>query len=224
MDASTKACYINVGYGHWYPQGSDRLMQSMNYHGWNWNALVWKNDYPHRGYPTDCVYNIKAAAFEEALIRGFSHVMWLDCSFWAIKDPNPIMDIIDTDGYYLIENGQNCAQECSDKCLQYFGVTRDEAEQMQMCSSGILGINYNNPIGKEFITRWMKAAKDGIFSGSRFHDGQSKDPRFLHHRQDQSAASIILNQLGMKLHKFGDHVSYYSEKMTDTTIFSIRGM
>lgn len=224
MESTSKVCVINAAMGHWYPSGQDRLFQSLNYHGWNWHLLGWKNDWPRYNYPSDCVYNIKAAAFEEAISRGYTHILWLDCSVWAVKNPNPIMDIINDKGYYLIENGMNCAQECSDRCLSYFGVSRDEAEQMKMCSSGVMGINYTNPTARDFINRFIKAAHDGVFSGSRFHDNQSSDPRFLHHRQDQSAASIILNQQGMKLHKLGEHVSYYSESMSESTIFSIRGM
>jgi hypothetical protein len=109
--------------------------------------------------------------------------------------------------------------------LDYFNVSRDLAETWKIASTSIFGINITNPIGKEFIDRFLQSAKDGVFDGSRLHDGQSKDYRFLHHRQDQSAASIILNQLECKIHEPGDLSMYAGNYMIpESVIFLMRGM
>lgn len=222
MESSNKACIINVALGGWYPQGQNRLVKSLNFHGWNWDVLTW-TDWPNDNYDKSCPYNVKAAAFEEAINQGYTHILWLDCSVWAVKDPNPIMDIINNEGYYIGQSGYNCAQTCSDKCLDYFEVTRDEAETMMDCHSGVMGVYTSNPTAKEFIEKFIQAGKDGAFLGSRLHNGQSEDPRFLFHRQDQSAASIISSKLEMKLSIFGEMVAYYPEKI-DNVIFALRGM
>jgi hypothetical protein len=185
--------------------------------------MTWK-DWPNSNFDKSCNYNVKAAAFQEAIENDFTHILWLDSSVWAVKDPNPIMDIINEEGYYFWANGYNCAQECSDKCLEYFGITRDEAEKMPVASTSMFGVNITNPIGQEFIERWIQSALDGVFYGSRFHDNQSQDPRFLWHRQDQSAASIILNQLGCKIHAPGQYSSYYEPVLPESVLFTMRGM
>lgn len=225
MESHIKACIINAAIGGWYPQGQKRLVRSLVHHGFNWEILTW-DKWPNNNFDKSCNYNVKAAAFEEAIEKGFTHILWLDCSVWAIKDPNPIFDIINHDGYYFWSNGYNCAQECSDKCLEYFGVSRDLAETWKVASTSMFGLNITNPVGMEFVHRFIQSARDGVFSGSRFHDGQSSDPRFLHHRQDQSAASIILNQLGCKIHTPGEFSWYYNEQgpIPEEVIFVMRGM
>ena len=224
MESKIKACIINAALGSWYPQGQKRLKQSLIYHGFNWDILTW-NNWPNNNYNKDCNYNVKAAAFEEAISQGYTHILWLDASVWAIKDPNPIFDIINEDGYYFWSNGYNCAQECSDDCLDYFEVDRDLAETWKIASTSMFGVNITNPVGIEFIDRFIQSAKDRVFEGSRFHDGQSLDYRFMHHRQDQSAASIILNQLGCKIHDAGTYSMYAgSYEIPESVIYLMRGM
>lgn len=223
MESGVKACIINVAIGGWYPKGQERLRRSLIHHGFNHDIFMW-DEWPNNNFDKSCPYNIKAAALQEAINMGYSHILWLDASVWAVSDPNRIFDIINHEGYYIGNSGYNCAQSCNDKCLKYFGITRDEAEHIPDCASGILGLHLGNPKGREFANRWIKAAKDGAFSGSRNHDNQSNDPRFLFHRQDQSAASLIAHSLGMNLTPFGSVVAYYEKQLDDNTIFTLRGM
>lgn len=222
MESHKKACVINVGIGSWYPKGQQRLVRSLDMHGWNWDILTW-TDWPNNNFDKACIYNAKAAAFEETIKQGYTHILWMDCSMWVIGDPNKMMDIINDEGYYIGMSGFNCANVCSDRCLQYFGVDRDTAETYPDGQTGCFGVNLENPIAKEFINTWLKAAKDKVFHGSREHDNQSSDPRFMFHRQDQACASVIANKLGMKLTPFGQLVSYYPADL-DKVIFTCRGM
>jgi hypothetical protein len=141
----------------------------------------------------------------------------------CLKHPGEIFDAINKDGVYCESNGYNAAQECSDKCLHYYEITRDEAEQIPMCSSGMLGIDLSHKRGISFYEMFLQAAVDGIFTGSRFHDNQSYDSRFMHHRQDQSAASIILYKLGYKPYELGNYLAY-SGSVNDKTIFLCQGL
>lgn len=225
MDASIKHCIINIGWGAWYPKGTDRLKRSLIHHGFNGDILTFKNELPPntpKNFGTP--YNLKAYLLKHAMDLGYTHIMWLDCSVWAIKDPNQIFDIINSEGWYFWDSGYNCAQTCSDKCLDYFGVTRDQAETVKDCSSSMFGLNLNNPKAYQFAVQWIQAMKDGVFEGSREHDNQSKDPRFLFHRQDQSAASMLIHKLEMDMHEPGVYSCYYEPNPNDSVIFQMRGM
>lgn len=222
MDCLKKQCIINASNGAgWFSTGTKRLKNSLIHHGYTGDILTWDN-WPNDFFDKSNPYHVKAAAFAHAIDNGYTHILWLDCSVWAIKDPNPIFDLINDKGYYMWSSGFNCAQTCSDKCLEYFGVSRNEAEKMEDCSSSMLGVNLESDIGKEFIQRWIISAQAGIWNGSREHDHQSADPRFLFHRQDQSAASIIANQLGMKYTNGISH--YYTPNPPESVIFLMRGI
>jgi len=207
-----KTCVVN---GHtnigWYPQGTKRLVESLEKVGFDGDVLTYEG-FPNDTYDKTNPYNIKASVIEDALNKGYTQILWLDCSVWVVRNPSDIFSNIYNYGYYFFRSGFTAAQTCSDKCLEYFNVDRDTAEKYMDCSSGIFGFNYNHNDGKKFIDYWLKAAKDNVFDGSRLHDNQSSDSRFLFHRQDQSAATMIINKLGLKMFDPNIHCQYYNEK------------
>lgn len=223
-----KNVIINAAVGGWYPKGQKRLIDSLIHHGYAGDILKWTNEWPNGNYNGANPYEIKASALEQAINAGYTHILWVDCSMWAIKNPQPIFNILINEPIYVETNGYNCSQECSDASIEYFGITRDEAEKLPMCSSGLLGINYSNPLGKQFADEWIQAAKNGAFNGSREHANQSEDERFLHHRQDQSIASLIMNKLGIKMRTLGTHFAYYpgiyGTEQNNNTIFFCQGI
>lgn len=220
---------VNAGVNHWYPKGSERLRKSICETSPSVETLIYSG-FPNDVFVKSNPYNIKASAIFEAakrIIGGFKEsFLWADCSVWAIKDISPIFDIIERDGYYLLSSGYNAAQTCSDKCLDYFGITRDEAENIPDSSTMVFGLDLNTKIGEDFFIKFIRASYDGVFNGSREHDNQSQDPRFLFHRQDQSAATCIAHKLGMKLHSFGEHVAYDQDGVTqpESVVMLARGM
>ncbi len=224
MDSQVRHCIINASNGNgWYPRGTKRLKESLIHHGFNGDVLTWY-DFPNDEFEKSNPYNIKASAFLEAIRMGYSKILWLDCSVWAIKDPNPIFDVINEEGYYFWKSGYNCAQTCSDACLDYFGITRDLAETFTDCSTSMFGVNMDNPDAKSFIEDWLQSARDGQFGGSRLHDNQSHDKRFLFHRQDQSCASILANMRDFYMYSGNHFSSYYQKDQPETVIFTMRGM
>lgn len=221
---------VNAGVNHWYPKGSERLRKSICETSPSVDTVIY-GDFPNQLVDKSNPYNIKASALYDVRVNYFTRnnhpvFLWADCSVWAIKDISPIFDIIERDGYYLLSSGYNAAQTCSDKCLDYFGFTRDEAEKIPDSSTMVFGLDLNTKIGEDFFIKFIRASYDGVFNGSREHDNQSQDPRFLFHRQDQSAATCIAHKLGMKLHSFGQHVAYDQDEVTppESVVMLARGM
>lgn len=224
----TRRIIINgfVGDG-WYSQGQDRLNESLkkynNQDVFFANELWIKNEF----YFKDCPYTIKAAAISEAIKMGYNQILWLDCSVTLLKPLNDFWKIVDKDGYYFMSGGWNCAQECNDKSLAYFGYTRDEAELIHSLWSCIFALDLRNDKAKQVCDLFLQAAKDGIFHGSRNHDNQSTDPRFKHHRQDQSVLSLAFHKVGLNIfHPPQIHMWYagMSKESLETNIFKVQGL
>ena len=217
-----KTCFINAGIGYWYPKGSDRLKGTLLDKGFPGDLLFWK-DWPCGGYDKGCIYNCKAAAFEEAINRGYTTIIWGDCSVTAVRSTTKFVERV-RHGRWLAQSGHNCAQVCTDHQLEYFGITRDEAEKMPDCASGLFGVDTGNLTSLKLIHRWIQAARDGMFNGSRFHSShESKDPRFLYGRQDQSCLSVIAGQLGIKLDTFIEFAKFKWDRDAGQT-FHLEGM
>ena len=226
MESHIKHCIINCGVNGWYPSGTKRLERSLNYVGFHGDILTWQGRYPqnsptHEEYP----YAFKIYSFDEAIAKGYTHILWLDCSVWAISNPDPVFDIINENGYYLWDSGLPVGETCNDNCLNWFNITRDEAMNIQDISTSMVGINMNNPIGSKFFNEWKRSMLSGCFRGSRLYNPEeSNDKRFRFHRQDQSAASLCAYKIGMKIHEPGKYSCYFHNEMNDSIIFTMRGM
>lgn len=212
MDLTNKKpCIINCGVGGWYKAGSERLERSLIYNGYAGDMIFWRDEYPpncpsHNDNP----YAFKIAAFREAFNRGYTNVMWLDCSFWAIQNPTHLFDIINDNGNLAFRSGYNCANTCTDALLIDVGINRDEAEKIPETATGMVGINISNPDGLKVFEYWADFCDRGLFKNSRGHNPQeSADPRFLHARQDQSAYSMALYKAGVEFN-YVDYVAYYN--------------
>lgn len=224
MELHSKPCIVSVGIGNGYAAGIDRLERSLMYNGYLGDTMFWK-DYPegcprHEG---DGQYNFKVYAFNEAFKKGYKVVLWLDASFYCIKDPMPIMDYINENGLFLFKSGYPLSATATDKLL--FGLDREDFKDVPEFATGAVGINIENPNGNSFFKRWERLMQSGYFGGSRNHDASdSTHDLFLFSRQDQSSASMVL--YGMDIRTSGEDknwVSYYPT-VTDDTILFIKGI
>jgi len=195
-------CIINVIIGNKtekqqsYAAKQGRLRNSVEKH-FDGKFLSWTG-FPNDNYNKENAYNVKAAAFEEAIRQGYTQILWLDAPMVALQDVNPLFDHIEKDGYIAVKNTSwNCAQTVSDACLEYFKVSRDDAEKIPEIATSIIGVDVKHPNGKKLIKTFIQACKDGAAAGSRFHDNQSQDPRFKFHRQDQSVFSLSAHKHGL---------------------------
>lgn len=224
-----KRCIINAYTGEgWFANGQLRLIGSLNgkkapdvdVFAFNEHHLKDSEYY----YP-DCPYTIKAAALDRAIKLGYDQILWLDCSVTAMKSLGELWELIDRDGYYFMAGGWNCAQECNDKSLEYFNYTRDEAELIHSLWSCIFALDLRNEKAKKVAELFLQAAKDKIFHGSRNHDNQSSDPRFKHHRQDQSVLSLAFHRVGLEtFHPPQIHMYYAGMgKELESNLFRVQG-
>lgn len=226
---NNKPIIICTAIGGWYPVGLDRLERSLIYNGYAGDFLFYKNVLPpnspsHEENP----YAFKIFGFREAIKRGYKIMIHIDASFWAIKNPMPIFDIINEHGIFAFKSGYNCAQTAPDNLLNAAGITRDEAEKLPEIATGITGINIENPDGKSVFNTWAEYCDLGLFKNNRLHDlNDSADPRFLHGRQDQSSFSIAVHKNNVKF-DYQDYVSYYDvnnpTKNIDKAYFFIGGI
>lgn len=228
MENIGNACIISLGYGGWYGQGVSRLERSLVFQGWAGEILTWKNELPVGcPNPNDYPYAFKVYAFEEAFKRGHRCVLWADASFWAVSNPVKIFDYISDNGLYFFKSGYMLAQTATDRLCEYAGVQREQIAEVSEFATGLIGINIDNPNGAEFFHRWRRQMLDGMFLGNREHDeADSKHPLFKFSRQDQSSASMVLHQMGIKTAgEDRDWVAYKNTNFDpERVIFFIEGL
>jgi len=223
-----KAVIISAGVNGWYPAGVRRLVRTLNFEGWGGSILTWEDYPPNCPKHDDIPYYIKIAAFEEAIKQGYTHILWVDSSFWAIKNPMPIFDLISDKGVVGFRTGYNMAETSSDAALNHFGFTRDEAELLPEIASGLCGIRTDNPDGKKVYELWKESMDLGLSRNNRVHDiNDSPDPRMKFARQDQTLWALSIHKCGLNIDDM-DFVAYYNGDKTgynkEKCIFYIGGI
>lgn len=218
-------CIINVGTDG-YAKISDRLNSSLNSVGYSGGRLIYSGRLPE-GSPThqENPYAFKIYAIEQALKLGYKQILWVDSSLYPVRPLDDIINYINDKGFYMFRTGYNLAHSVSDRTLKYAGIDRDIAERITEYASGCVGLNFNKLDSKAVFDTWEQYMLDGQFKGSRSHDNQSNDPRFLFHRQDQSCLSLAMSIWGISMPSDAPNFChYYGTPQTDQTIFMIHGI
>ncbi len=197
-----KRCIINFANNRGnYLKGQQRLAQSLIKIGSTVDIFFCQNE-QSIGSPLhkDNPYAFKVYLFEKALSMGYTSILYVDASVWAVKPLCPIWDCVDRLGYMKQYAGQLVGEWANDRSLAYFGITRDEAMGMEMHGNGgFFALDFEKEIAKEFFKRWKNAMLNGMFKGAwtNANNSESNDPRCKGHRHDMTCGSIIANQLGM---------------------------
>lgn len=227
MENLHRTCIISCGIGGWYSRGVVRLERSLHYEGWGGDTLFYRDEYPPNCPRHDDIpYYFKIAAIEEALRRGYTHILWVDSSMWVVKNPVKLFDLINDQGYYFFSSGYNLAQSVNDRALNAVGLSRNDAEFVTEWASGLVGINIENPDGKNLYNTWKEYMDAGLSIGVKYENkDESQDPRFKAHRQDQSCLALAAWKHGLRNDKMLDAVAYKSTNYNpEEIIFFIEGL
>jgi len=223
---TTKPVIISCGVGGWYPAGVERLERSLIYHGYAGDMMLYKNEYPPNCPPhSENPYAFKIYAYREAMRRGYNLILWVDSSFWAVKNPMPIFDKSLDCGIVSMATGYSCAQTCTDELLSVSGISRDEAEHIPEVAGGFNCFYMENQTAKSIFETWSHYCDMGLFKTSREHNPlESDDARFLFSRQDQSALSIACHKHNSLPNSEGMACYYDDNHAKQNPIFFICGI
>lgn len=175
-------CIVCFGnHNGWYRKGLTRLMNSLN-NRFDGTVLTYVHESqigapPHEENP----YAFKLFCFMKALEAGFSKILYLDCSVFALQNVKPAFDVIESRGYLMQDSGYFLKDWINDEALKYFGISRDALEGVGMYGeAGMLGLDFSNIKAKEFFDKWYNSMVSGAFKGS-----------WENHRHDMACGSLI---------------------------------
>ena len=199
----TRVAFVSYADKHYIPVQATLIKSIHKHHP---DATIFSFHDPkdiHPDCPThaEAPYGFKVYAVEYARNLGYDVVIWLDSPNRLIKPIDQWVEEISKVGVYLQKDGWWCGQWANDKCLDYFGVTRDEAMNIHNIYACILGFDFRHPITPVFFNLWKTACKKGMFAGKGHNRDktESQDERCLGHRYDQTCAELIAHQLNLLL-------------------------
>lgn len=167
-----------------YWQGQERLVNSLLESNRGIAALLCVDEVEvNAPLHTESMYAFKPYSFARAAEQRYTTLLWLDASMYVLKDLTPIFDQIERDGYFFQDSGWTNERWTPPHVKDYFGTNEGK-----MISSGVLGLDLNNPIGREFLIKWKQASDDGMFNGD-----------YETSRHDQTCASLIIQNMGLTI-------------------------
>lgn len=209
----------SFGKGSWYPKGIERLKNSCS----QWNVIC----QPFLNYPYHCpTHQQTPYAFKpyciEAVKKYHDIVIWCDSSGWLMNDPQPIFETIEKQGYILFDSGWHNDQWCSDRQLEAFGFSRDQAAGQKHVVGGLFGLDFRSEIGQMIWSIYRNSID--LFKGdwNNDHLTESADPRCLGSRHDQSILSLIAATLDLTITNPAGYFTF-DPKQKDC-IFALQGM
>lgn len=226
---------VNVAVGSWYPRGQRRLRQTLFNVGFDGETIFWDDRLPP-GCPTheQSPYAFKAHALNMVGTQGAEAVLWCDASTWFLRDPSPLFERIERDGYYLWRNPcEDMGAFAADHTLDVIGVDREESFTVPSAVSTFFGVDLQSEVGWELLNRFVVAGIYGAFNAPWINDpiGEpwrpglrkafgSADPRVKACRHDQAALSCIAHQMGLTLDERSPArlLSYPSAPHTDSIV------
>lgn len=193
----------------------------------NWrDHLFFRTELPE-GVPThtEKPYAFKYYAINELRKAGHKNVLWVDSSIWAQHNPEPIFKLIQTDGYFLLNGGWSNGQWSSDKQLQAFNYTREEAFLIKHCIGGFFGLNFATETGNKILDEMMENID--LFPGAWDNKKKeiSQDERVLGTRHDQTVLSFIAHKNKLTLHDCRGEIDYLDYNVSNSkSIMLAQGM
>lgn len=165
---------------------------------------------------SDNPYAFKIHAFQKAIDAGYTQILWLDSSVFAVQPIQPVFDHIAGHGYIMQDAGHFLGDWCNDETLAYFALNKQDMKEVRMIgNAGFLGLDMNNPTAKLFFEMWRDAMNAGMFCGS-----------WDNHRHDMSCSSAIRYKLGMNMVSGDEWLQYgglYDKVGNDKIYFKAQG-
>ena len=143
-----------------------------------------------------CAFKLFSMA--KARDAGFNRVLWCDASMWAIKDIQPLFDMMARDGYLILSGGNRVGRWCSDACLTAFGVSRDQAMGIPEVMGGAWGIDFQHPAGLALFEQYMANLEHHRGDRVNVAGRVSSDPWVGGHRT-QAVLSLLAWKMGLNI-------------------------
>lgn len=228
---TNKQCIVTFANRHNnYIKALARMVDSLRYN-WDGGFMAFTSE-ESIGAPShlDQPYAFKLYAIEKALDAGYTQILWIDSSCYAIRPIQPVFDHINEHGYIMQDAGHFIGTWTNDRTLEYFGINRDEAMNMRCYgNAGFLGLDFENGKAKQFFYEWKSAMLRDLFKGAWTNNDktESQDERCRGHRHDLSVGSIIAHKMGLELQSSQEWLQYagvYDQVLNDKIYIKAEGL
>lgn len=213
-------------------RGQHRLQQSIEMYAGDVDFFGFTNE-RQVGAPShsDVPYGFKTFAIDYVRQRGYTQIAWLDAAVWLVDEIDHVWDYVSEHGILMQSTGHNCGNWSSDRQLEHFETSRDDAMNIEMRWAGFQFLDFSHAITNVYFKKYHQYSKEGtMLRGAWTNElGQeSDDPRCMGTRHDQVVASFLGEKLKIPIcrkefavyvggdygHKQGGDICFWSQGMS----------
>jgi len=209
-----KLCVVNyITRNTWHPHGQARLKESLKRMRFEGSILLFDDNNLKCPSHNDIPYAFKFHALNEARKQGYEQLLWVDASFWAVRNLEGLLEMICNKKVVVQNSGYSLGQWVSDNCLKRMKMKREDAFKLPMFSGGLIGCDLSDEKTKLFFDEFFGYAKEGsCFRGAwRNRNGEvSSDKKVLGHRHDMSVGSILMHNRDIPIFPNNSFFAYYA--------------
>jgi hypothetical protein len=136
-------------------------------------------------------YQFKPYAIHKAIKEGVTTLLWCDSPIVAIGDLTPVFEYIEKHGYMFFNNyGHPLGKWTNDKCLEYFGYTREQAMNVSQIMACCMGFKIDPVLFTEVENTLYqyKSLSIKLYPGS-----------WDNHRHDQTVMSFLIEKYNLDI-------------------------
>lgn len=192
-----------------YIKGQQRLLAEVvrqDYNYKHWSGSLPGGSPAHKDVP----YAFKAFAMKAAAAEQDGEnttLLWCDSCMIPIRSMEPIWEQIESDGYFVMNNGFSNYEWTADSAYKdlFPRLTYDCAcrlnREISHVVGGLVGLDLTKDVGQKFLAEWYRLASETkAFCGPWINANAACGPPDVRgHRHDQTALSVIAWSLDCKL-------------------------
>lgn len=191
MTTENEVCFCSVAFGHDYIKTLDRLSESITETHPESKQLFFRDCYPKNSkVHEDSLYGFKVHAVNEARALGYSKIVWVDSTIVVLKKLLHVFEHCNKYGILAVPDDNLLSNFCSNKALQYYGITREQAKELgiHFVGGSYYLFDFNVPLCVDVFNSWAEAEKNGIF-------GALREP-LQGHRHDETCLALSMLKCG----------------------------
>lgn len=144
----------------------------------------------------DIPYRFKFDLIRQAVLDGYTKIIWLDSSLIIKKDLNELFN--HSCGFCFHNLGHPLYKYISDAAVKNLEVSNSELMNVPQVWGGAFGLDFNRLNTDQLFNEIVRQSELGSFN-----EGVSTREGFIAHRHDQAVLSMLFDRYSVKMYDYG---------------------
>lgn len=180
-----------VAFGSQYVKQQKRLRESILNVYPNAKLFFWTDELPVDSRPfLESLYGFKVHAINVAKSNGYRKIVYFDPAIILKKQFNFSDEVFKKYGVLAAKDDTPLLGVCSNACLDYFGIDKDEIKEknLHLVGGSFYFFDFNQPKARHIFETWKAAEANNIFGSQE----KASSEQLQGHRYDESCMALSL--------------------------------